>query len=103
MTPEELMAIMKVASLTDSVYIKTDYLELRRGTLQHAQSVPEKLDSPIESTQTPVASDPEPPLDPEKEKEIAHKIEEMDSLMKVSDADLIDRLFPLPEDPEGGS
>ena len=35
---------------------------------------------------------------PEEEEEIKHKTEEMSSLMKLSDQDLVDRLFPEPTD-----
>ncbi len=40
-------------------------------------------------------------ITPEEEKEIKHKVEELTSIMKLDDAALIDRMFPLPEESEG--
>jgi len=51
-------------------------------------------------SQKPATAPIEAPLSPEKEQEIKHKVEEMVSLLKLDDKDLIDRLFP---DTDGGS
>jgi hypothetical protein len=106
-TPQEVMDIMKTASLTDVTYLKWGDLELHRGDLKEKIAYPLVESDPAhaavvqsESKITP-PNPPEQKLSPEEEKEIKHKVEEMTSLMKIGDNDLIDRLFPLPPDPEG--
>lgn len=44
--------------------------------------------------EAPVKAIKEKPITEEEEKEIKHKLEELTSIMKLGDRDLIDRMFP---------
>lgn len=79
-------------------HLKTHDLEM----FSKAHNPIAPLSSPVEPTHSPIAQ-PETisePLKPEDEEAIKHKIEAFESIMKLSDEALTDRLFPEPEAPK---
>ena len=87
MTPEELISIIATCHQAGVRMIRTADLKIKFGA---APIKPEKL--------AEVPTQPAPNLSPEKETEIKHKIEEMESVMKLDDKSLIERMFPPPSE-----
>lgn len=84
MSPAEIKALVKALSASGVTHFKTPELELSFGAKPQADPLKQDnipLDAPVS------AEDP-----------IKHKVEEMVSLMKLSEQDLVMRLFPDPID-----
>jgi len=82
MSPKELKALIKTLRAAGVTHYKTAELEINLAIGSELEKVSKQakglpLDAPVE-----------PP------KEILHKVEELTSLLKCSDKDLVDRLFP---------
>jgi hypothetical protein len=103
----KLSALLELLQKHGVTYIKTVDIELRvslaqedrpsddRGQLDHRNDIREVSRSQSRGSD-PVADAPKADPDP-----IQHKIEELTSIMKLSDHDLVDRLFPDTAEPEG--
>lgn len=83
MTPTQLKALLKTLKASGVTNFEHGDLKISLGNI-HA---PVKEITPIDAPAT--AEDP-----------IKHKVEEMVSLLKLSDSELVDRLFPDTEAPE---
>ena len=86
MKPGQIKAFAKVMQECGLSYLKTDGLELRMARSPSPQPLvkPRPIVTPVH-------------LSEEEKAEIKHKVEEMASVMKLGDDDLLERLFPLPE------
>lgn len=76
MTPKEIKALVKTLRSLGVTHYKSGDIEFTLSEAAPAKQVKEK------------------PLTPEEEKEIKHKIEEMASIMRLGDEELVDRMFP---------
>jgi len=84
--PKNLRDVLSVCKEFGVSRLKTNHLEVditANATTHDTNQVPWKA---------------HPPIDPEKEKEIQHKIEEFKSVMSLSDDEILDRNFPLPKE-----
>lgn len=79
MTPGEFKKIVQTMKSYGVSYVKMDNAEIKMT--DHAHPVAHEV-TPFDS---PVADDADP---------IKHKVEQMTSLMKLSDTELVDQLFP---------
>jgi hypothetical protein len=82
--PKNLRDVCEVLREFNVGYFKTSEIELTMSL----SALANKISAPNNSQ----PKDPE--VSPEEEKEIKHKVEELTSLMRLSDTDLVDRLFP---------
>ena len=89
MTPDELISVIATCHQAGVRSIKTADFTIKFGAPR-----PKPASSPI-----PVQ--PAPELSPEQQQKIEHKIEEMESAMKLGDGDLLERMFPLPTASDG--
>lgn len=88
MTPKEIKTLVKALKAAGVTHYKTAELELNLATSQ-------SFASPNVSRETKKAPKAQLPLlTHEEEKPIEHKVVELTSLLKLSDTDLVDRLFP---------
>ncbi len=83
MSIEEIRAVAQIMQDFGLSHVKTDSLELSRD----CSTPPAAKALPIIPPDAPVATTEDP---------IKHKIEELTSLMKMDDMDLVDQLFPEP-------
>lgn len=83
MKAKELAAIAKVMRANGIVYFKTDTCVLKMAHALPAEKRSKRIKQAAPLTSLP--TDPNP---------IEHKLEELSSLMKLSDTDLVDKLFP---------
>lgn len=81
MTPKEIKALVKTLRSCGVTHWKTPEIELNLAPLAPRETKPKLV--PIEA----------PIVESEK---IEHKVEELKSLLKLSDDELVDRLFPEP-------
>lgn len=83
LTPKEIKALVKTLRAAGVLQFKTPDIELSLAPIIVPELVKEPVARPI-------------PLDTsaEEEKPIEHKVVELTSLLKLSDKDLVDRLFP---------
>lgn len=93
MKPKDLVSIIRACKDSGITYLKTNEFEIKFS----------KGDSEIEIApvvaHAPIAESPSPVFEQSPdEEEIKHKVEELTSLMKLSDSDLVEQLFPLPKD-----
>ncbi len=90
MTLDETKALIEMLRRNGVASYKTRELKLNFHT---TNLVPAEYIKPAQEVETA-------PLTPEKEQEIKHTIEEMTSILKSSDDELINRLFPdtVPEE-----
>lgn len=91
MTPDELISVIATCHQAGVRSIKTADFTIKFGP---AKPKPAAAGPPI-----PVQ--PAPELTPEQQQKIEHKIEEMESAMKLGDGDLLERMFPLPKASDG--
>ncbi len=84
MTPKEIKSLIKTLRAAGVRHYKTPELEL------NLEPFPEKVSRETTKAISKVALDA--PYEPDKTPE--HKVEELTSLLKLSDTDLVDRLFP---------
>ena len=70
-------------------FLKTDSLEIHFGQVQ----LPEKH-SKLVDKQSYIAPQAKNTANQGEDKEIKHKVEEFKSIMKLSDSELVDQLFP---------
>ena len=91
MTPSELIKLVKALKESGVTHFKHGDLDIVMGAPVIAQAPTPILAEPI-PLDAPVEVSPE----------IKHKVEELSSLLKLSDNDLVDQLFPdnYPEDQE---
>lgn len=91
MSPKEIKALVKMLRMCGVTRYKTPELELDLAGSTQGEST-----SLLTKTRS-VRSGPGQPLVPREtaeDKPIEHKVVEMTSLLKLSDQDLVDRLFP---------
>jgi hypothetical protein len=88
MTPGEFKEIARSMKDFDIAYVKMGDVELRRGTVYPV--VQESVS--IENLPQGITTQPDDP--------IQHKVDHLTSLMKLSDKDLVDQLFPDKTDVE---
>lgn len=91
MTADELINIIATCHQAGVRSLRSGDLHIKFGP---ARPKAPKQDAPRMPVQ------PAPELTPEQAAKIEHKIEEMESVMKLGDPDLIERMFPLPKEPE---
>lgn len=84
MTPKEIKSLIKALRDAGVTYYKTADIELNLAP------VPKEEPRAITPVDAPSAAE-----DP-----IKHKVEEMVSLLKLSDTELVDQLFPEPREEE---
>lgn len=87
MTPGEFRDIVKTAREFGLSHVKLGELEFHLSVAS-AKGAAGSID--------PIPTDSPSPA----EEPIKHQIEQLASLMKLSDTDLVDKLFPEPEPPE---
>lgn len=80
MTPREIKALVKILRAQGVIRFKSADIELEMAS--------------IERIATRAPKPPQPVKDPDPDEPIKHKVEELTSLLKLSDADLVDSLFP---------
>lgn len=91
MTSSEIVELIKALKESGVMYFKQGDLELEFDTYTQKKTAAVKI--PFE----PVSLE-KPPEIPEKE--VPHIVQEMRSLFKASDMELVDNLFPLPKPEE---
>lgn len=82
MNPKEIKALIKTLRAAGITHYKTPELELTLDPIEPKRRLRAK---------------------PDESKEIEHKVEELSSLLKLSDTELVDRMFPdytTEEDPQ---
>lgn len=129
MTPAQIIQILESCKANGVISFKFGGLEVKLGVesvptslqtvgymtpyvnpIQSGQWVNGSQQQPLVSATDPenvslkpIKNDTFPnPISPEEEVEIKHKVDELSSVMKLSDQELIDRMFPLPEDETQG-
>lgn len=95
MTPTEIISILQACQASGVSSIKLEGLEVQFGS-----AIPQMGSSSPVHTPDEVSIPVE--ISAEEEAEIKHKVEELTSVMKLSDEELIDRLFPEPRDETEG-
>ena len=80
MDPKELKKLIKTLRSLGITHYKNGNVELTLAPLEVVVP-PKPVEKPVE-------------ISPEEEKEIKHKVEELTSIMKLGDVELLDRLFP---------
>lgn len=102
---KQFVYLIKALKGSGVQYIKTTEFEIHMDSYVHQNSVAKKqqdqMSFHIESEDHPTFVKYENSKKPEKEK-IPHIIEDLKSLMKMSDQELVERLFPLPQDEQPG-
>lgn len=93
MSPSEIRQVAEAMRDCGIQYLKCGDLIMSCQAPRAVASAPAEK-HPLTPTQ------PGPSLSPEQEKEIEHKVEALESIMKLSDEALIGRLFPEPEAPK---
>lgn len=88
MTAKELRAIAKVMDECGIAFIKTKDLEMHKTSF-----APIKTEAPLVPFHVERSAVPVDALQPDKD-EIEHKLVELTSVMKLSDMELVDSLFP---------
>jgi hypothetical protein len=91
MSPKEIKSLIKTLRAAGCNYYKNGDLELHLGPVpqkQKEKSLPSVKSAPLENSTV------------DQSPEIPHVVQEMTSLMKMSDSDLVERLFPIPVLPE---
>lgn len=82
--PKNLREVIHVLKEYGVTYFKSDEMELKLDvTAQEDGKIPFPL---AQSTSVPIKKDEDP--------EIKHKVDELTSLLRLGDEDLVDRLFP---------
>lgn len=101
MTAKQTENLVRALARLGVTYVKTSEIEVHLSANSDAHSDPivEQVEtslprSPLQTPQATVASPPQPKEGEKSDKEIPHTIEELASLLKLSDKDLLDRLFP---------
>lgn len=90
MTPRELTKLVKTMKALGVTSLKTKGVDISFGKQENPiEPAPVKNVLPITASDSPLAA--------EEENKIRVKIEEMQSIMQIGDADLVDRLFPVKE------
>lgn len=88
MTPGEIKALVKTLRAAGVTHYKTPEIELSFSIEAPNSPPPERSSKQIVPPDAPISKD-----DP-----IMHKVEQMVSVMKLEDNELIERLFPNPEE-----
>lgn len=88
MTSDELIAVIATCHQAGVRSLSMGDLRVKFG--------PAKTKAPKPTAPMPVQ--PAPELNPEQADKIKHKVEEMESLMRLDDKGLIERLFPTPKE-----
>jgi len=106
MTPKQIREIAEAMRDCGIEYLKLDSLVLKacRAPSRAFSMAPGQV-SPSNSQPAPVASAQDlkdPPVEggpPLEEEKIPHNIQALQSLLKMSDVELVDQLFPEPTEP----
>lgn len=89
MTPQDFCIFVKAMSDYGVARLKMGDVEINRYHEQSVSIAPEaNIEAELKAEQVPLDA-PAPANDP-----IAHKVEELASLLSLKDQDLVDRLFP---------
>jgi hypothetical protein len=103
MTSKELQKLMESLRANGITYLRTHELEVRLNGSEPIAELSEDeglsrinppQDLPPESVSTDSPTDPK--SDEKAAGDVPHKVEELTSLMKLSDQELLNRLFPEP-------
>ncbi len=95
MTPGEFAAYVKTMHSMGVTSLRMGDIHIELGGKKKAPIAP-KMEIPPPDLQMGLKLPGEPPVEPEK---IKHRHEQLKSLLKLDDMDLVDRLFPEPSDP----
>lgn len=98
MTPKQIREIAEAMRDCGIDHLKMEGFEMTCRRAVQAFHAPER-ESP-HTTPAPVASHAHQEPETEEKEIIEHKVEQLASLMKLSDLELVDQLFPEPKDPE---
>lgn len=91
MTPGEIREIATIMKQFGMTHLKTSHVEMSMPAQSFSDLSPKQEPGPIpHKTDTP----------PEEAEKIEHKVVELAGLMKLSDNELVDRLFPEPKEDE---
>lgn len=89
MNAREIKALIKVLRTSGVTRFKSADFEIEMGSSNQGDCA-----NPLNSNRLVRSQPPQPIKDPEPDEPIKHKVEELTSLLKLSDVDLVDSLFP---------
>ena len=100
MTPKQIREIAETMRDCGITHLKTGTLEMTcqagvRPSIAPEAGVKAFVPSPVASTQDPPI-EAGPPVEEEK---IPHNVQQLASLLKLNDLELVDQLFPEPKEP----
>lgn len=99
MNAKQLREIAETMRDCGIMHIKTADLEISRQPPDQKAVLPVVSQETAPLPVTPQADNPAPPTEGDPDI-IEHKIEALTSLMKLSDVELVDQLFPEPREPQ---